>query len=350
MHMIIQPTEEIICEHHWDYIIIDEASMMDIVTMVFILFKSKDCQFIISGDPKQIQPVKQNDIQPENIYQMVGLNSFAAAQNNPQVECLNVQYRSIPSIGKLVSEFSYNGIVKPYRTLNSQKPLDLGFNVSSINFIGFKTDLFDNLYGLDAIDESAFHLYSAIFAYEYASYMAERIKQTNPDESYSIGIVCPYKKQAESIKQMIELRDISNESCSIHCGTVHSFQGDECDIMIVVLNPPANVGQNAHVNNQNIINVAMSRAKDYVFFLIPEDRTPGFTTREVLGKMANDDKAIMFCHDLEKKMFRQEDYILKHTNVTCHMPVNVYYEPSSFYEVRKDDMAVDIQINEQFRD
>ena len=346
----LQPTEEIICEHHWDYIIIDEASMMDIVTMVFILFKSKDCQFIISGDPKQIQPVKQNDIQPENIYQMVGLNSFAAAQNNPQVECLNVQYRSIPSIGKLVSEFSYNGIVKPYRTQNSQKPLDLGFNVSSINFIGFKTDLFDNLYGLDAIDESAFHLYSAIFSYEYASYMAERIKQTNPNESYSIGIVCPYKKQAESIKQMIELRDISNESCSIHCGTVHSFQGDECDIMIVVLNPPANVGQNAHVNNQNIINVAMSRAKDYVFFLIPEDRTPGFTTREVLGKMANDDKAIMFCHDLEKKMFRQEDYILKHTNVTCHMPVNVYYEPSSFYEVRKDDMAVDIQINEQFRD
>ena len=31
------------------------------------------------------------------------------------------------------------------------------------------------------------------------------------------------------------------------------------------------------------------------------------------------------------------------------MPVNVYYEPSSLYEVRKDDTAVDIQIKEQFR-
>ena len=148
---------------------------------------------------------------------------------------------------------------------------------------------------------------------------------------------------------MIELRDISNDSCSVHCGTVHSFQGDECDIMIVVLNPPANVGQNAHVNNQNIINVAMSRAKDYVFFLVPDNRTPGFTAREVLGKMADDDKTIMYCRDLEKIMFDQEDYILQHTNVTCHMPVNVYYEPTSFYEVRKDDTAVDIQINEQFR-
>ena len=126
--------------------------MMDIVTMAFILYKSHDCQFIISGDPKQIQPVKQNEIQPENIYQMVGLNSFAAAQNNPQVECLNTQYRSIPSIGNLVSLYSYNGLVNPYRTQNSQKPLDLGFKISSINFMGFKTELFDNLYGLDAID------------------------------------------------------------------------------------------------------------------------------------------------------------------------------------------------------
>lgn len=345
----LMPTEEIICDHHWDYVIVDEASMMDIVTMAFILYKSQDCQFIISGDPKQIQPVKQNEIQPENIYQMVGLNSFAAAQNNPKVECLKTQYRSIPSIGDLVSQYSYNGLVQPNRTQNSQRPLNLGFKISSINFVGFKTELFDNLYGLDAIDESAFHLYSAIFAYEYASYIANRINSQSPNEPYSIGIVCPYKKQADSIKQMIELRDISNDFCKVHCGTVHSFQGDECDIMIVALNPPMNVGLNSHVNNQNIINVAVSRAKDYIFFLVPDNRTPGFPTREILGKMSGNEKNILFCNKIEKIMFGQEDYIQQHTNVTCHMPVNVYYEPSSLYEVRKDDTAVDIQINEQFR-
>lgn len=135
------PNEEIICDHHWDYVVVDEASMIDIVTMAFILFKSQDCQFIISGDPKQIQPVRQNEVQPENIYQMVGLNSFAAAQKDSNVECLNTQYRSIPTIGDLVSKFSYNGIVTPYRSLSSQKPLDLGFKISSINFVGFKTEL-----------------------------------------------------------------------------------------------------------------------------------------------------------------------------------------------------------------
>lgn len=345
----LMPNEEIICDHHWDYVIVDETSMMDIVTMAFILFKSQDCQFIISGDPMQIQPVRQNEVQPENIYQMVGLNSFAAAQNNPKVECLNTQYRSIPTIGDLVSKFSYNGFVKPNRTQSSQKPLNLGFKISSINYIGFKTELLDNLYGLDAIDESAFHLYSAIFGYEYASYIARKIKESSPSDSYSIGIVCPYKKQADSIKQMIELRDISNDFCKVCCGTVHSFQGDECDIMIVVLNPPMNVGLNSHVNNQNIINVAVSRAKDYIFFLVPDNRTPGFPTREILGKMSGDEKNILFCNKIEKIMFGQEDYIQQHTNVTCHMPVNVYYEPSSLYEVRKDDTAVDIQINEQFR-
>lgn len=345
----LMPNEEIICDHHWDYVVVDEASMMDIVTMAFILFKSQDCQFIISGDPKQIQPVRQNEVQPENIYQMVGLNSFAAAQNNSKVECLNTQYRSIPTIGDLVSNFSYNGIVKPYRTQSTQKPLNLGFKISSINFIGFKTELFDNLYGLDAIDDSAFHLYSAIFAYEYASYIAKRIKSQNPDKLYSIGIVSPYKKQADSIKQMIEHRDISNNLCKVYCGTVHSFQGDECDIMIIVLNPPANVGPNAHVNDQNIINVAISRAKDYVFFLVPEHITPGFIARDVLCKLSGTEMNELSCRDIETIMFGQEDYILQHTNVSCHMPVNVYYEPSALYEVKKDDHAVDIQINDEFR-
>ena len=345
----LMPNEEIICEHHWDYVIVDEASMMDIVTMMFILFKSQNCQFIISGDPQQIQPVRQNDDQPDNIYKMVGMNSFAAAQKNPKVECLNTQYRSIPTIGDLVSKFSYDGIVKPNRSQSSQKPLNLGFKISSINFIGFKTERGDNLYGLDAIEGSAFHLYSAIFGYEYASYIARKIKESSPSDPYSIGIVCPYKKQADSIKQMIELRDISNDFCKVSCGTVHSFQGDECDIMIVVLNPPMNVSPNSHVNNRNIINVAISRAKDYIFFLVPDNRTQGFPTREILGKLSGDEKSIFFCNKIEKIMFGQEDYIQQHTNVTCHMPVNVYYEPSSLYEVRKDDTAIDIQINEQFR-
>lgn len=345
----MMPNEEMICDHHWDFVIIDEASMIDIVTMAFILFKSQDCQFIISGDPKQIQPVRQNEVQPENIYQMVDLNSFASAQNNPQVVCLNTQYRSIPTIGNLVSEFSYNGLVRANRSQESQKPLDLGFEISSINFIGFKTELLDNLFGLDSVDGSAFHLYSAIFGYEYANYIANRIREHHYRESYSIGIVSPYKKQADSIQQMIEHRDISNDSCKVQCGTVHSFQGDECDIMIVILNPPMTIGPKSHINNQNIINVAMSRAKDYIFFLVPDNITSGFATRDVLGKISGYEKSILFCNDLEKIIFGEENYIQNNTSVTYHMPVNVYYESSSLYEVRKDDKAVDIQINEQFR-
>lgn len=344
----MMPDEEIICDHQWDYIIIDEASMIDIVTMAFILHKGYDSQFIISGDPKQIQPVRQNEIQPENIYQMVGLNSFAAAQHIPNVEALDKQYRSIPSIGKLVSEYSYDGKVAAYREEDDRRPLDIGMKISSINFVGFQTEQLDNLYGLDAIADSAFHLYSAIFAYEYANYIADKIEEQYSDSPYSIGIVCPYKKQADTIRQMIELRDISNDMCKVTCGTVHSFQGDECDIMIVVLNPPMNVGQNSHVNNQNIINVAMSRARDYIFFLVPDDRTPGFYTREQLGKLAYN-KSILYCHDIEEMLFHDREFIKHNTNVSCHTPVNVYYDSTSLYEVRKDDSAVDIQINEQFR-
>jgi hypothetical protein len=348
----MMPNEEILCDHFWDYIIVDEASMIDIVTMAFILYKGGKSKFIISGDPKQIQPVKQNDIQPENIYQMVDLNSFAAAQKEQNVEALKIQYRSIPSIGKLVSVYAYDGIVTAYREESNRRPLDIGLKISSLNFVGFKTDPLDNLYGLDAIEGSAFNLYSAIFAYEYANYIAKKINQQYSDSPYSIGIVCPYKKQSDAIRQMIELQDISNEMCKVTCGTVHSFQGDECDIMIVVLNPPMNIGQNSHVNNQNVINVAMSRAKDYLFFLVPDNKMEGFYTRDILGKLAVNNEInhkILYCSDIEELMFNNKNFIKSNTNVSCHTPINIYCDSTCLYEVRKDDKAVDIQINEKYR-
>ena len=58
------------------------------------------------------------------------------------------------------------------------------------------------------------------------------------------------------IKNMLENRPLSTDFCSVSCGTIHSFQGDECDIMFIVLNPPALCSAGSHVNNENIINVA----------------------------------------------------------------------------------------------
>ena len=131
------------------------------------------------------------------------------------------------------------------------------------------------------------------------------------------------------------------------CGTVHSFQGDECDIMFVVLNPPAICTSGTQVNNRNIVNVAMSRARDYLFFVLPNGQQKGFSMKNTIGKLIPlPDRALLKCRDVERVMFDGNDnFIYENTHVTCHMPVNVYCDDRAIYEVRMSDNALDIKIN-----
>lgn len=348
----IQPDETFLCDYNWDYIIIDEASIVDIVTCTYILYKGTPAKFIISGDPKQIPPVTLNDMPEYNIYDMVGLNDFSEAVNNYtryNVITLKTQYRSIPAIGDLVSKFTYNEIVKSDPQRAPQKPLKLDkMNINNINFIGFDIIDFDLIKGLTSISDSAFQLYSAIFTYKFAEYIIKQITEKYPGKEYSIGIVSPYRAEADAIKQLLENRSISTKHCSITCGTVHSFQGDECDIMLIVLNPPLQCSKGSHINKQNIINVAMSRARDYIFFIMPQGQPNGMIIKELLGKMTQkSERAMFFCGDIEEIMFGNRNHIVSNTHVTCHMPVNVYCEETSMYEVRISNDALDIKVNEQ---
>lgn len=344
-----QPDNCAICDYDWDLIVIDEASMVDIVPMVYILYKSRNADFIIAGDPKQIEPVTQNDMPTYNIYDMVGLNSFKDAIENYKrfpIEALRTQHRSIPVIGTLVSEFAYDGLVKHDAARTVPKPLAIdGMSVQAINFVGFRTEEMDRLYGLTAIGNSPFHLYSAILTYNLAHYMAKQIEIHHADKTYTIGIVTPYGAQAEAISQMEAYHPMSTSNCKVTAGTVHRFQGDECDIMILLLNPPANPSEYSHVNNDNIINVAMSRARDYLFFVMPQSQLDGFNIKRRLRDLAPK-KSIFKYPELEELIFGERDYIERNTNVTCHLPVNVYSDSMLKYEVRISDTALDIQIND----
>lgn len=345
-----QPDDTFICDYNWDYIIIDEASMIDIVTITYVLYKGITSKIIISGDPKQIQPVAQNDMPQYNVYDLVGLHRFEDAllrYKRFPIEALTVQHRSIPSIGNLVSRFAYDGQVVADPNRSPQKPLTLdGLSISDINFMGFDIVEFDQIYGLSAINGSAFHLYSAIYTYNMVEYVTKQIQKKYPNEFYTIGIVCPYRAEADTIKHMLENRTLDKNNCSVTCGTVHGFQGDECDIMFVVLNPPSICSINSHINNENILNVAISRARDYLFFVLPKGQVKGFTRKNDIGRLADANKRSIYnCSDVESIIFGSSNYISSNTHVTCHLPVNVYYDQNAIYDVRISDEAVDIKIN-----
>lgn len=348
----IQPNDTPICDYNWDYIFIDEASMIDILTITYILYKGAGSKkIIISGDPKQIQPVTQNDMPAYNIYDMVALHDFSDAIYNYErypVKCLMTQHRSIPTIGEFVSNFAYDGLVDydPDRTPQKQLKLD-GLKITDINFIGFDIAEFDDIRGLSSVGQSAFNLYSAIFTYNMIEYTIKQIEKHNPNQDYTIGVVCAYRAQSDAIRNMLENRSLDTQYCKVTSGTVHSFQGDECDIMFIVLNPPAVCTSGTHVNNENIINVAISRARDYIFFVIPNGQQRGFFMKNRIGSVIPfTDRAVIKSKDVEKVMFNgNENFICENTHVTCHMPVNVYCEENALYEVRMSENALDIKIN-----
>lgn len=349
----VQPDDTPICDYPWDYIFIDEASMVDILTITYVIYKGSGAKkIVISGDPKQIQPVTQNDMPAFNIYDLVKLHGFSEAifdYDRFEVKGLTMQHRSIPVIGKLVSDFAYDGLVEYDPGRAPMKPLMLdGLQIRNINFVGFDVAELDDIKGLNAINNSAFNLYSVIFTYNMIDYTIKQIEKHYPEKEYTIGVVCAYRAQADAIKNMLENRPLDTRCCKVSCGTVHSFQGDECDIMFIVLNPPFVCTSGTHVNNENIINVAMSRARDYIFFILPNGQQKGFFMKNRIGKhVLFSDRAIMQCSDVEKVMFKGNDnFIYENTHVTCHMPVNVYCEDNALYEVRMSDDALDIKINQ----
>ena len=348
----LQPDDTFICDVDWDFIVIDEASMIDLLTITYVLYKGGNAEFIISGDPKQIPPVVQNNLPAYNIYDMVGLNDFAVAVNDYKryiVTALKTQYRSVPVIGNAVSKFAYNGLLRNWDKRTAPKELKLdGIDISHFNFIGFDTAEFDPILELGAIGKSAFHLYSVIFTYNMVKYIANQIHKKYADVDYTIGVVCPYKAQASAIGQMLESNPIDTPNCHVSCGTVHGFQGDECDIMFVVMNPPANCSSESHVNEEYIINVGISRARDYLFILLPKGQPNGFYRKQQLGTLVgNNERTLLDCTQIEEVIFGQKNYIYSNTHVTCHMPVNVYCEENAIYEVKIGDEAIDIKIRKE---
>lgn len=339
----------------WDYIVIDEASMISLVYMVYLLYSQQPAQFVIAGDPFQIEPtVSEESWKRENIYKMIGLNDFANPKTEPhqyEIIKLDTQYRSIPAIGSIYSNLTYGGILKHHRKEDEQKILRLeNLDISALNLVKFPVERYESIYRSKKLGKgSNYQIYSALFTYEFICHIAKLMEEKHPETKYSIGIISPYKAQSDLIGNLLR-RSKLPQNISVLSGTVHSFQGDECDIMLTVFNSPENISTSdkMFLNHKNIINVAISRARDYLFVLMPDEKTIGIDNLKVVSKLAelmnNQNCKTFYSHELEKWIFGNENFLEENTFSTGHQSVNVYSEPEKRYEVRSEDDAIDIQI------
>ena len=347
-------------EMDWDAIVVDEASMISLASIIYPLYCRKPEKFIIAGDPFQIEPiVAVEQWRDENIYTLVGLNrsgSFAKPATEPHdfaVTNLEVQYRSVPAIGEVFSQFTYDGVLRHHRKAGSQRPLSLnGVPATPLSLIKFPVSKYESIYRAKRLETgTSYQTYSALFAFEFVRWLAAQV-QGGHAEQFRIGVIAPYRAQANLLNKLNDSWATKPDSVEIQLGTIHGFQGDECDTIIAVFNPPPTISRDPRMflNKQNILNVAISRARDYLFVVMPDRETDGIENLYKIARIEELMRTGGACEyescAIEQMIWGNPDYIEQNTFSTGHQMVNVYRKPERYYEVRSDTSAIDVQIHE----
>ena len=347
-------------EMDWDFIVVDEASMIPLIQMTYLLYKQHPRTFLIAGDPFQIEPITSVQLwRDENIYTMVHLDDFKEPHTIPHeypVMRLTTQYRSIPQIGEVFSQATYNGILKHHRAADSRRPLllDDAFDLRPLTIVKFPVSRYESIYRAKRLQgRTPYQIYAALFTFEFAGWLARLIHEHQPEATFRIGIVAPYRAQADLIDKLLAQGDLPN-GIDVQAGTIHGFQGDECDAIIAVFNPPPKItsSPDMFLNKKNIINVAISRARDTLIVVMPNDQTENVEhltrVKNVEHLMhASGDFIEYASQDIEQLMFGSRTYIEDNTFSTSHQSVNVYGLPETYYEIRSEDHALDVQIHKQ---
>lgn len=283
----------------WDTIMIDEASMVTLDYVLFAILQGYQnnpyCRFVISGDPLQLPPITNLDpsileevqLDEFNIFSFLGINEFSEDQaampyflkDKIDIRLLIDQYRSLPLLCNITGRFAYDsklipkGDVKPIEFQGKLKSI-FHYPISFVRFPVSESKGEPSIFSLDKLKGSNYNLYSALLVNGIVS----EIFNTEFKEKISIGIITPYVAQKKLMEKLLKSRPWLNENIGrIEVNTVHKFQGDEFDIVLLVLNPPSvdmKGANNMLLNKKYLINVAVSRAKKSMLVLYPDDSVP----------------------------------------------------------------------------
>ncbi|MGM7387905.1 AAA domain-containing protein, partial [Acinetobacter baumannii] len=97
--------------------------------------------------------------------------------------------------------------------------------------------------------------------------LEEKRKTTINSSKIKIYVISPFRKVIQACKSSIEEAGIKG----IECGTVHTFQGKEADIVFLVLGTAKDrTGEGARAwasSSPNLLNVAVTRAKSRLYVI-----------------------------------------------------------------------------------
>jgi hypothetical protein len=282
----------LMAEQRFDALIVEEASMAVLPALFYAACLGRR-KTVIVGDPCQLPSIVESN--EDYVRKVMGRNIFDVAVaeplSSPLVAMLDVQYRMHPLIGELVSDLFYAGRLKHGGDPATRERIAAREPYGGSPLIVLDTD------GRTTCQAgSAGHSRTNAIT---AALCVELARRAVREGAESVAIITPYVDQARTIRARLKERagDQGDEG-RIECSTVHRFQGQERDVVILdtVDAEPMRPGvllseRGAHSAAQNLINVAISRARGKLIIVADvryfERRAAGsVVTRMVMGALA----------------------------------------------------------------
>ena len=249
-------------EQRFDVLIVEEASMAVLPALFYAACLGRR-KTVMVGDPCQLPSIVQSN--DGYVRKVMGRNIFEVAVaepfSSPLVAMLDVQYRMHPLIGELVSNLFYAGRLKHGGDPTMRERVAAREPYSHSPLVVLDTD------GRTTCQpgsggQSRINVATADLCVDLAS-GAVRAGAT------SVAVITPYVDQARAIRARLKERAGDHgEWRQIECSTVHRFQGQERDVVVLdtVDAEPMKPGmllseRGVQSMAQNLINVAISRAR-----------------------------------------------------------------------------------------
>ena len=292
----------------YDYLIMDEASQVDIATGALALSCARNV--VIVGDTKQLPNVVPNDIKAKakaifdsfNVkegYQYTNsfLQSILDIMPNVTQTLLREHYRCHPKIINFCNQKFYRGELIIMTTDKGENDV-----LSVVKTVAGNHER--NHYSQRQIDVIKNEIIP-----KYVS---------NPEET---GIIAPYKNQVEALSK--EIKDID-------AATVHKFQGKEKENIII---STVDDEISDFADDPYLINVAVSRAKKKLMFVVTgNEQTKERNITDLIDYIQYNnfevaDSKIYSIFDYLYKQYTEERkaYLQKHKKVSEYDSENLMY-------------------------
>ena len=265
----------------FDAVIIDEISMA-LPPLIFLAAGRAKSRVILVGDFLQLPPIVRSDTEITNA--ILGTDTFHLAgvavdlkpsKNCPMLAKLTTQHRMVPEIAEVARCLVYRQAGDLYdhedvkkRDVEEENPW-LDFLPKNPLIIVDTADLYC-WSGKQPGTLSRFNMYSALLSVEIAAIAARKIAKPSFNDPQPIGIISPFAAQRRLLSKLISDMELDQW---VAAGTVHTFQGNQADLIIFdsVLDEPY---YSARLSNPKAfddvrreLNVAVTRARNKFIFV-----------------------------------------------------------------------------------